>query len=320
METMKITGRLLLEDRLRLWTDAAEKIAPRTYELIICTRLEACISDRELPARVRLVRGTGKGYYALKNEGAASARGEVILFSDVDCRPADDYMVNLLRHFDETNAPILGGRSFYDGADFSTRASTVAAFGRLHGVTELPEKSWYLGHNVAVRKGSLPEFFGAYTGRYGGDEYMAETARQKQFSVPVYQDLILYHESATHTLRGLLDRHFREIVRTTFVRHGAAMTGWDVVREAARSGRQRWLNFKKYAGRFDFSASEKARARWLFKYYQFLDVLAAFAFVLSPRLLKIWQAYQFGDIATCPAPAPLSDELPESSFACSKAY
>ena len=315
METMQITGSILFAEQLSLWLSAAEKIAPRVFELIICTRLKVEIKADELPPHVKMIRGRGKGYYALKNEGAALARGRFIFFSDVDCRPSPDYFLHLLAHFEATGADILGGRSFYDGDDFGTRASTVAAFGRLHGINQLPDRAWYLGHNLAIRNGALPGLFGAYTGRYGGDEFIAASARRRNLTLPVFEDLILYHESAAHTLRALLDRHFREIIRTTFVRHGSKMSPWNVVKEAQRSGRQRWLNFKAYSGHFRFSKFEREKARWLFKYYQILDMVAACGFVLRPELLRKWQAYQFGDIATCVPVSGVSSTLEKSSFA-----
>ena len=36
-ETLHITGELLLDGRMALWQQAAERIAPRTYEIILCT-------------------------------------------------------------------------------------------------------------------------------------------------------------------------------------------------------------------------------------------------------------------------------------------
>jgi GT2 family glycosyltransferase len=309
LETMEITGDILLDRQVALWLQAAQRIAPKTFELIICTRQQAAIPPHA-SAHVKIIRGTGEGYYALKNEAARQASGTYLFFSDVDCRPEPDFFVRLLHYFETTGALILGGRTFYDGRDFASRACTVVSFGRLHGVDQVPPLEWYLAHNIAIRRDAFPACFGPYTGRYGGDEFITACARERGLPLPVYQDLILHHESAAHSFRGLMDRHLREIIRTAFVAHGAKLTPAQVFRQARKTGRERWLTFKKRASRFNFSPRERRRARWLFKRYQLLDMLCVLVFFLRPRLLARWIAYQFGDVTTC---SPVLPVPPDSS-------
>jgi hypothetical protein len=309
LETMEITGEILLEKQIAHWLQAARRIAPRTFELIICSRHEKEIALAPTPG-IKTVRGAGKGYYALKNEGARAAAGTYVLFSDIDCRPEENYCVRVLEHF-AAGGDILGGRTFYDGADLASRVCTVTSFGRLHGIDQLRPYEGYLAHNIAVRRTAFPQFFEPFTARYGGDKYLTNQARQRGLPLPVYQDLILYHESAAHSLRGLLDRHLRDIVGTTFMAHGAAMTPWQIVRQAHRTGRQRWLSFKRRALELGFTPAEKERARWLLLGYQWLDVVATLGFVVRPSLLARWNAYQFGEIENCAA--VFNGEVPPSA-------
>lgn len=51
------------------------------------------VGDRH---RVRLVRSTGAGPAAARNLGAALARGDVVCFTDDDCRPGPDWVASLV--------------------------------------------------------------------------------------------------------------------------------------------------------------------------------------------------------------------------------
>jgi hypothetical protein len=298
METLKITGALIFDGQIKLWRDAADKIAPRTYELIICSSLP--LDEKiEFPPRIKMVISPGLGYYAMKNAGEQTARGKIIFFGDVDCRPVDNYFVRLLHYFDASNANIIGGRTFYDGSDFRTRASSVTSWGYLHQVETLPPGSCLAGHNLAIRKGFVEKPFGPYTERYGGDEYITETFRRKGEKILIKQDLIIYHESPAHSFRGLMDRHLRELARITFVKYGQKISPILILKEAFRHGRNRWRLFKRQAPKFGIGRNQKWRGWLLFHFYLLLDVLVAVIMILNPRTFSRWVHYQFGDLDKC---------------------
>ncbi len=190
---------------------------------------------------------------------------------------------------------ILGGRSYYDGKGLITKINTVVSFGYLHQISHLAENQIYLGHNVAVRRQSVSDPFGPYTDRYGGDEYLTHARRQAGDPLPVFQDLIIYHESPTFNLRALIDRHLREVVRNCFIRSGSAITGAEILKEARRMSRSRWNNFKRDADKFDFTRLQRFQARFLFRVYGAIDIFCAFLMCLKPGLLQRWLQYQYGD-------------------------
>jgi len=300
METFKITGEILFDDRLSLWIKAAERIAPRTFELIICSN-QPMDQKVELPEGISVLVQPGLGYYGMKNAAVDKAKGSIVFWGDVDCRPVPDYFVNLVRHFDENpEMNILGGRTFYDGEDFATRANSSASWGYLHDVTGLEKGGCYLGHNVAVRRGSLPDYFGPYTERYGGDEYITARHRIAGERLPVFQDMILYHESPVHTVSALLDRQFREIGMQAWANssNGSISFG-QIFRESRKYRRARWQSFKRHAHKFGFKRSEWWKARLLFWYYGLINLVAMLAMLVRPKLLSNWITYQFGDLKKC---------------------
>jgi len=298
METLQITGELLLDQRVLLWREAARRIEPRSFEIVLCSN-QNLEKDFPLPEDIKLLVRPGAGYYALKNEGAREATGEIIFWGDIDCRPDPDYFVHLLAHFDSYASLIVGGRSFYDGDDFATRANSATSFGYLHGIDLLGRHDCYVAHNVAVRRDSSLDYFGPYTERYGGDEYITACYRKAGERLTVEQKLIIHHESAAHTLRGLLDRNFRDIGRMVFISDEESPTPWKMFQMARRMHLFKWRLFKLHAYKFGIERGEKWKARLLFAFYGWINLLATSLMLVFPRLLQKWIHYQFGDLKNC---------------------
>ena len=315
METFQITGELILDSRLQFWLEAARKIAPRTFELLLCSS-GAFPENVNFPPEIKPVVYPGMGYYEMKNKAAEVASGKIVFFGDIDCRPDPDYMVNLLNYFDtHPEAVVVGGRTFYDGDDFVTRANSAVAWGYLHDKDALLPGEVYAGHNVGLRGKIFPKPFGPYSDRYGGDEHITTSFRRRGYAVPVPQSLVIYHESPVGSLRGLFDRHFRELTRLAFMKQGLELNPLGVIREASRSGRGRWQVFKKNAHKFGISRNEWIKGRILFRFYALLDVACAIVMWLRPSLFHKWVRYQFGDYKTCEPVARVESVLPQPATA-----
>lgn len=61
-----------------------------------------------LPVRL-LQEKTVKSAYAARNTGIRAAAGEILAFTDVDCRPTADWLNNLMRQFAEKDVGIVAG-------------------------------------------------------------------------------------------------------------------------------------------------------------------------------------------------------------------
>ncbi len=169
----------------------------------------------QLPSNCRLIELCSVGYYGWKNRGAKLARGRYILFSDSDCRPSSGYLERAISTL-ESDPSLSGvtGATKYDGNSYLTRLNTVLCFGFLHKPRKTLGRFSPMGHNLLVRKKLFPEApFGPFTGRIGGDQFIARYL--KKIEKPLRPDprLLIYHEDISYHIRLTIEQHFREIYK-----------------------------------------------------------------------------------------------------------
>jgi len=106
---------------------------------------------------VTLVHEPSAGQGRARNAGVASARGDIIAFTDDDCYPAPDWVVQVTRVFADPRVGYMGGRILlYDPADapITIRTSTEREWFPPHSF--LPAGS-IQGANMSVRRRVLAE-------------------------------------------------------------------------------------------------------------------------------------------------------------------
>jgi hypothetical protein len=206
--TGDITGACDVQRNLDEWLQEAESIRPRQVEIV----LVAPGPVRGLEERgVRLLELTGAGYYALKNGGANDASGAIVLFSDLDCRPAPGYASALLDAFSDPAVGAVAGRSVYDGEGLLTRINSANSFGDLNRGPRAFESGIALAHNVAVRRDLYErDPWGPFVGRIGGDGYLTRLVRASGRRLVLDERLLIRHEDITFKPRGLVERHLRD--------------------------------------------------------------------------------------------------------------
>ena len=245
--------------------------------------------------------GKGAGYYEYKNAGALNARGKYIAFWDSDCRPSADYLAHAVRLLE--NSPALsgvGGVTFYDGPTWLTTMNTILSFGYLHRYQirqQLEAKDSILSHNVVIRKDAFPERpFGVYTARMEGDTYLSEYARRQ--GAPLYIDphLKIQHEDPTFSIRGLLERHLRDIFCD--LPEKAPLTQCQLFlyafRAALTSPKKRLGILRQYGPYLGWTRRKANAATPLLMLYGLSDACAIAVMLLKPSLLQKWLDYQFG--------------------------
>lgn len=165
---------------------------------------------REIP--VRLLEVPGAGYYTLKNAGANAAEGKIVVFSDADVRPGNEYLRHIVRALDGSGFDCAVGRSLYDGTGLPSRINSIFNFGESHrGQAAFDAAGLILAHNVAVRRSTLPlNPFGPIGGRVGGDRYLTDGLRAGGHRIKVVDEAVVFHEDITWKLRGTVERHVRE--------------------------------------------------------------------------------------------------------------
>jgi len=89
-----------------------QSVAPEGYEVTV---VDDGSSDetREIVGKygVRLIEQPRKGPAAARNRGVAEARGEIVLFTDADCVPAENWIAEMVRPFDDPE--VVGVKGVY---------------------------------------------------------------------------------------------------------------------------------------------------------------------------------------------------------------
>ena len=146
-----------------------------------------------------------KGLSKARNCGLRAARGELLAFTDDDCRMRGDYVQALLRHDENDAQPVLrGGRvELGDPTDqpFGIRTGTTARRWQKSTRSDIGSLSGALmGANMAMRKtlvdqvGFFDERFGA-GGQFKGGEEIDYLYRAYLQDIPIEYapDMVIYH-------------------------------------------------------------------------------------------------------------------------------
>ena len=295
--TGEITGQCDQAANLAAWLEQARALSVRA-EVVVTTPRPLRVPDGVPGAvEVRALEVPGGGYYALKNAGAAAARGDLVLFTDIDCRPGAAYLATLWSAFRDGGAACVAGRSLYDGRSLVTRLNSAHSFGDLHREGGDLDRGMVLTHNVAVRRAALaPQPFGPYTGRVGGDRYLTDSIRAAGGRVVLVPGLVIHHEDISYSLRGTLERHLREHLLpvgygTVRQRFSAAWTVASVLAlrpllrlaRVARAGRRVGLGWRHWPAALAVNAA----------YYVF-DLACVGAVLAVPRLRRHWLGFVHG--------------------------
>ena len=294
--TGEITGRCDGAANLAAWLDQARELPGRT-EIVVTTPRPLSAPQGDARVSVRCVEVPGAGYYALKNAGAAAAGGEIVLFTDIDCRPGPSYLKKMREAFADPAVACVAGRSLYDGDGLLTRLNSAHSFGDLHRERGELRTAMVLSHNVAVRRSAMPSRpFGPNTGRIGGDRYFTEAVRSGGGRVLLLPELVIRHEDISYSLRGTLERHLREHLLpigygTPRQRFSAAWTVASVLalrpalrlRRVAQAGRQVGLGLRHWPA-----------ALLLNGVYYLFDAACVLAVLAVPRLRRHWLPFVHG--------------------------
>jgi glycosyltransferase involved in cell wall biosynthesis len=151
-----------------------------------------------LPATARLLPCPAPGSYAARNAGAAAARGELLVFTDVDCRPRPGWLAALARAAKETPGMLLAGAVEMEPAPATEdgRVNPFAAYDRIRGIPQ----ALYVAHgygataNLATPRAVFERLGGFDAKRFsGGDAAFCRRAGRAGHGIRLVEAAVVRH-------------------------------------------------------------------------------------------------------------------------------
>jgi glycosyltransferase involved in cell wall biosynthesis len=134
---------------------------------------------REYPG-VRYLLASGGGAYHARNMGVEKSSGEIIAFTDVDCLPSSDWLLNIESALQCEETAILLGRVSLAGHSHPLRALAAYENAKVEWVCESSDPSLYFGYtnNMAVRRSWYEQAGPFELSRRGGDTILVHRILQ----------------------------------------------------------------------------------------------------------------------------------------------
>jgi Glycosyl transferase family 2 len=143
-------------DRLREELGAADRPVPEVLLVHDGRPGDVAEAQRILApsgADVRVVSAPGCDYYALKNAGARTARGELVAFLDCDVVPEPGWLRALLEPFSDPGVAVVAGATYLEPDGFWGRAMALASVFELRAETaDVAPAERFFANSVAFRR------------------------------------------------------------------------------------------------------------------------------------------------------------------------
>lgn len=191
------------------------------FEAIVvddCSVDDTCIIQKKYDVNyIRLDKNMGPA--VCRNRGARSARGDILAFTDSDCRVDRNWIKNIKKHFTCESSDALMGKLIIDRSDYL--GDSISALGFPAGGSIGFEKIWrvdkkgYAGSlsscNFAVAKKIFNDVRGfdetfPYAG--GEDSFLAYSLVQSGYKIKYCPDVMVHHE-ARNSLKGYISWQFK---------------------------------------------------------------------------------------------------------------
>lgn len=159
-----------------------------------------------------LLRQPHAGPAAARNAGAAVARGEVLVFTDDDCIPDQNWLSSVAKRFEEDPERVVGGRTINDlNENLYSSASQLLIDYLYNFYNSVPGKASLLTSNNLAMPASLfresGRFDTGFTRAAAEDRDLCDRLRQQGVRLTYAPEVIVRHRHAL-SLLGFCRQHF----------------------------------------------------------------------------------------------------------------
>ena len=191
---------------------------PDRYEIVVVddggdTDLTPIIHELQRGPEIRLIRQQNAGPAAARNGGAKAARGEMLAFTDDDCRPDPQWLRTFSRHTEAANhGAMLGGHTVnvLTGNIYASASQRLIDYLYTYYNAGATGKSFFTSNNMAVRRDLFFELGGfstAYRRAAGEDRDLCDKWQRAGYSLQYIPEAVVYH-AHDMDVRDFLRQHF----------------------------------------------------------------------------------------------------------------
>lgn len=150
--------------------------------------------------------------YAARNRGIRTARHDILAFTDMDCRPSQQWLIELVKPFVDTSIGIVAGEvKALPSENFFEKYSERSDFMNQKYLLEHPFCAYGQTANLAVRKVAFQEvgLFRPYLTTGGDADICWRIQRETDWKLTYSPDAIIFHRhrSSLKDLRSQLKRY-----------------------------------------------------------------------------------------------------------------
>lgn len=215
----------------------ATQVRPADEVIVVdsASRVPLVLDPIAGPARVTVLRAEQPGSYRARNLGSAHATGDVVAFTDADCRPEPDWLANAVAQIGGRTGPVaLGGRVRVEASGAGRRTwaechDLLRAFPQREYVER---RGFAVTANLVVTRAAL-DLVGGFDAdlHSGGDVEWGHRATVAGVAPEYAHDVVVVHP-ARRTVRELLAKRRRIVAGNQQVgvaRGGRDWTCWELL-------------------------------------------------------------------------------------------
>jgi glycosyltransferase involved in cell wall biosynthesis len=166
------------------------------YEIIVVDNAESHHPPERVKKldKIKWVHETTPGSYAARNSGAREAAGRYLAFTDSDCVPEEDWLINAGRVFKETGCDLIGGRIDLFRVENSSYFAYVYEKHTAFSQSKNVPKGHSVTANLIVKRNVFESLGGFNSGmKSGGDWEFTKRAVDSGYSLAYADDVRVQH-------------------------------------------------------------------------------------------------------------------------------